>query len=127
MVWVPSGDTIICGICSASVPRSKPLLRTCRLGEALDCVADEIDYLLVEHSLLPVRELDELLVNDLQFLAGERVSQMLASIPERVPSAVLPKHQTAGRDTDRLGIDNLVGCSFLQETVLVNPCPRPGA
>jgi hypothetical protein len=97
-------------------------LRICCLGEALDRAADEVDDLLVEHSLFPVCKLNEALIDDLQLLTAQRISEVFAPIPERMPSAVFSKHKSAGRHANRFGIDYLVSRPFFQKSVLVNSC-----
>src|SRR3954467_12723110 len=83
-------------------------------------LGSELTNLIVNDALLVVGEGDEPGVQVVELRLAEGDSQLLAARPQRVATAVLSEDQPALGDSDRLGIDDLVGGPLLEEAVLVD-------
>src|SRR5260221_9795311 len=55
-----------------------------------------------------------------QLVLAERVAELLATLLQRVPAAVLTQHELSFRHADGFRIDNFVGRFFLQISVLMD-------
>src|SRR5689334_126091 len=74
----------------------------------------------VPHAFFAIRHGGETVVNGVELLTAEIETQVFAPLGERVPPAVLAENQLAFGDTDAVRVNDLIGGSFLQKTVLMD-------